>query len=296
MSKNIFALLGEDDSQDTIQLPIGRGISTDEKKTILYVPKKFQRFHRNDKVTPKAEHKGDPLLLSMEEFPSIGTKLTKEQEKTIIDGNKQKIEKKIDKKHVEKLDMRSSSFATMADKEKVANSLKCTKGCRMVTDPYINPKEGVPQQFGVCTRVVCTFAHSEEELQLPVCGFDGNCRFMSGKRDHRTGKIIPGTQCRFHHSGETVDEYYERSKVARTVLPLTNEHSRKPQVPLFKSTPIKSTPIKSTDSHVKHTESTHTESTTAYVIRVPTKELAAVAIKAAIERGQYNLQVLVDGL
>jgi hypothetical protein len=30
------------------------------------------------------------------------------------------------------------------------------------------------------------------------------------------------------------------------------------------------------------------------VIRVPTKELAAIAIKAAFDRGIYNLQVLVE--
>ena len=366
--------------------------STPKSKT-LYTPKS------TPKATPKATPDASPLVLKLEEFPALDTQLTKAQEKAISAQNKARFAATKEKiKEAEYVDPRSASFAAMADKKKVAASLTCTKACRIVTGPYTNPAEGKEPAFGVCTREVCTFAHSDEELQLPVCGFDGNCRFLNGKRDRKTRKIIPGTQCRFRHSSESADEYYKRSKVERPALPPTSENTRKPRAasastskvstaktvthspgkyssmpppaPVNRSRRTKSrwdekpvettvetkveskaepkveprssrryrsysssddssssesssddssssesssddssssesegeyrsrkrrerrrSPVKSSRSRSK----SNSKTATAQIIRVPTKELAAVAIKAAFDRGQYNVQVLVEG-
>ncbi len=418
MNKNIFAAFGMDETevaQVAIDPITGSGSKTtpdetnsasndDEWETVkrkerkpttkttpksktLYMPKSKRE------ATPKATPEASPLLLKLEKFPALGTELTKAQEKAISAQNKATFAATKEKtKEAEYVDPRSASFAAMADKKKVAASLTCTKACRIVTGPYTNPAEGKEPAFGVCTREVCTFAHSDEELQLPVCGFDGNCRFLHGKRDRKTRKIISGTQCRFRHSSESADEYYKRSKVDRPALPPTSENTRKPRAasastskvstaktvthspgkyssmpppaPVNRSRRTKSRwdekPVETTvetkaehkaehkaepkveprssrrrrsysssddssslesssddssssesegeyrsrkrrerrRSPVKRSRSrskSNSKTATAQIIRVPTKELAAVAIKAAFDRGQYNVQVLVEG-
>ena len=408
MNKNIFTAFGMDETE-VVQVAIdpitGSGSKTtpdetnsasnDEWETVkrkrettpksktLYTPKSKTLY--TPKSKPKATPEASPLVLKLEEFPALGTELTKAQEKAISAQNKATFAATKEKtKEAEYVDPRSASFAAMADKKKVAASLTCTKACRIVTGPYTNPAEGKEPAFGVCTREVCTFAHSDEELQLPVCGFDGNCRFLHGKRDRKTRKIISGTQCRFRHSSESADEYYKRSKVDRPALPPTSENTRKPRAasastskvstaktvthspgkyssmpppaPVNRSRRTKSRwdekPVETTvetklepkveprssrrhrsysssddssssesssddssssesegeyrsrklqerrRSPVKRSRSrskSNSKTATAQIIRVPTKELAAVAINAAFDRGQYNVQVLIEG-
>ena len=305
------------------------------------------------------------------EFPSLGTSLTKAQTKIINSTN---IETVKSNAYVHHVDQRTACFESMADKEKIAKSLTCTKACRIVTEPFLNPKDGEEKKFGVCTRQYCTFAHSIAELQVPACGFDGSCRFLYGKRDYNTHQIIPNTQCRFRHSNETIDGWLERSGSKRTPLPETNEHSRKPPTDSKPSKPTDSKPSKPTDSkpskpidskpskatipppkcimsstplrknrwdqkpvkvevesesnssesesessssesessssesesssrrshrshsrrsHRSHSRRSPVKSSSQYLIEVPTKELAAIALKAAIEKGQYNIRVVV---
>ena len=308
---------------------------------------------RRIKEQPKEE-------TSIEEFPELGTKLTKEQELDIKYSQHDMMsakERESKEKPSYPVDSRSQSFALMADKKSVATSLVRTKACRLVV---LNPNEN---KFGVCTRAHCTFAHSEEERQAPMCGFDGNCRFINGKRDRKTGKIIPNSKCKFRHSNETVLEWLNRSGVVRPKLPPTSEHSRKPlnaekvevnaknitashhnvikpKVTTNYTDEVNTATLqdigrsverydKSKHSHYSFSDdssssddsfssdsddnyhrrrrtssrkskfsdkpppATQTSSVTQ-VIRVPTKELAAIAIKAAFDRGQYNIQVLVE--
>lgn len=273
----------------------------------------------------------------------------------------------------------------MADKEKVAKSLTCTKACRNVT------REKETGEFGMCWRKVCTFAHSEAELQPPKCSFDRTCRFKHGRNDRNTRKRIPDSQCKFRHSDETVAEYYKRSGVKCPDLPPTSEKTRKipgskpsseekyiavphprPTPTLSKSkrksrwdekpeeSPAKESPSEegmhlmvnqarhligkhpirsptaskrwsydseddSSSSESSSSESSSSESSDSeeerrrrrersrrrsrmptkskkspkkspalQIIRLPTKELAAIAIKAAFDRGQYNVRVLVE--
>lgn len=346
MNKNIFSTFGMEDE-----------INASKLKTI-------------QKITGNAGSNDNKLA----EFPVLGTKITKEQEKAIYSSNMNSTRDTRENVISCALDARSQSFANMFDKTKVAKSLTCTKACRLVTETYLKQVEHnktLPEneqkepQFGVCHREKCTFAHSYEELSTPMCAFDGNCRFLNGKHDRHTKKLIPNTQCRFRHNNETVDEWIKRSKVHRPVLPETSENSRKPRVRNTQSTQENTgTTIQSTkssqvvhqahmktpvynktrksrwdekpacfvdtkgpvitedysssdysssessesDEHPQHrsypsTPPKHhnkmvsiplkTGGSIEKIIEVPSKELAAIAIKAAIERGEYNLRVVV---
>ena len=311
--------------------------------------------------------------VDLSEFPTLGTKLTKDQERLLNNSNKFSIDKLEDVNTPDtNSDPRTASFEAMADKGKVATSLTRTKACRLVTDPFLNPKVGETPQFGVCTRPECTFAHSLEEMQVPSCLFDANCRFIHGKIDRSTRKKIPDTHCRFRHSFETINEWIKRSGVKRDPLPETSECSRKPRsftpvdttinenpnqriaipvaiakpkqqtaIPVAIAKPKQQTAIpepvkqrtrrsrwdekpqvddsssddsssddsssddsnsdgyssddsRSNNSRRRPTRRIQRSDKKEYVIRVPTKELAEIAIKAAFERGQYNIRVCVE--
>lgn len=383
-SKNMFTALALEDFEDTtlvketpeakqdtkeaMQQITGSTTATVTKsKLTLPQPKKFTKPSIKEEKKPSLDEilaeeahvrsvkKGPvkrgsissiPDLPSLDDYPALGAELTKNQAKIIAQANvaKQLAEPAVSS---DRLDARSASFAAMADKEKVAKSLKCTKACRNVTGPMTNPKEGEEPKFGVCTREMCTFAHSMEELQLPICGFDGTCRYVHGKRDHKTKQKIPGTKCKYYHSFELIEEWITRTGVDRPNLPPTNEHSRKPSKSKNNSapsTPAKSqikvqappkaptkapkkkrvwgppvgldneaekAPVQEKLSRRKYESSDSSDSESDYkhrsrrlhsrssksnsqVIRVPTKELAEIAIQAAFDRGQYNIQVIVE--
>lgn len=198
-------------------------------------------------VTEETKNNSDSTSVTvLSDFPELGTKLTKEQQRLLVKSNQNDVRKfseKVNTKDLFSLDPRSESFASMADKEKVASSLTRTKACRIVTGPFLNPKEGEEPKFGVCTRENCSFAHSESERQAPLCGFDGNCRFIHGKIDRNTDKKIPNSNCMFRHSSESVNDWIKRSGVKLDPLPKTNEFSRKPR----QSTSNFKTDIKSVD-------------------------------------------------
>lgn len=295
------------------------------------------------------------------EYPKLGSSITKHRQRMIDESNKILSENVSDFKRSE--DPRSLSFATMSNKEGIAKSLVCTRACRLVSGPFQTPNQGEEPKFGVCSRPECSFAHSLEELQAPFCGFDGNCRFMNGKVDKNTRKKIPGTSCKFRHSSETIEEWLKRSNSKQDPLPKTSEFSRKPSVGevVTKSEQVKikiaptvslvnqwqqlkinvgssiqstepttdsligdslTAPItrktrssrwdqkpvetkNTTDTIEKDNESeksdesdceksTHTSNTRKHIIRVPSDYLATIAIKAAFDRGIYNIKVIVE--
>jgi hypothetical protein len=303
----------------------------------------------------------EECFINLGEFPPLGTKETKHQ-KIFLKNESYFKNETVTNQYI---DPRTASFAVMADKARIASSLTRTKACRLVTEPFVSPKEGEEPKFGVCTRPHCSFAHSVEELQAPICGFDGNCRFINGKIDNKTRKKIPGSQCRFWHTHETIGEWLKRSGVERDPLPETNDLSRQPRTmsidttfenikhstPPVQQTQAQNTLIEHTSKpeirkprksrwdekpeeklvekpvenkngrKEKHYSSSDDESSsdenqsdsssesdydsecekkkrgsknTSYVIRVPTKELAEMAIKAAFDRGQYNLRIVVE--
>ena len=249
-------------------------------------------------------------------------------------------------------DPRSHAFAKMDDKDAMAKSLVGTRACNHV-------KRGSPDdEFGVCYRMVCTFAHSLLELNDPMCGFDDTCRFMNGK-PRRDGTIDKKTKCKFRHSNETRDDWVKRTGRTLPDLPETNEKTRKPTerkaktVPgpetpeqkVQKNTPSApqkelynktnkttkskwgvrvldmnstvSVPLKTDDYSSESDRRSHRSSRrrsyrsrsyrsrspvrdfspvrkTSRTISVQTKELAEIAINAAMDRGIFDLRVIVE--
>lgn len=84
------------------------------------------------------------------------------------------------------------------------------------------------EEYGVCTRSYCTFAHSMAELRVPECGYGVNCNRKKGGYDRNTGKFLESLKCQFHHPDETVVQYYERTGKEKPDLPATSEKTRKP--------------------------------------------------------------------
>ena len=341
------------------------------------------RSSKKDKVETKSEKPVDqksetksekPVEINtnhMNDFPAIGVKLTREQEKDIILHNrKPNISVAIP---IQSAHHRTRAFETVSDKEKIAKALVRTKACRCVTDGATD--EGI---FGICYRDHCTFAHSMDELQAPPCQFDDNCRFKNGRRNLATGDIIPDSECKFLHSTETIAEWMKRARITPPKIPTTSEKSRQPKPPdnsnptviisenfsnmsitpptsvskksitpspykqkigsskwderphgISSSRPIHTKKLikkvydnysdsSDSDSHSSSSDSyssssdssdceptkkrirTRKSSTTKFnkesvmhIIKVPTNELAEIAIKAAFDRGVYNIQVTV---
>jgi hypothetical protein len=235
----------------------------------------------------------------------------------------------------------------MENKEEIAKNLTGTKTCK-------NIQLTSTGEFGVCYREKCTFAHSLEELNDPMCGFDDTCRHRLGKVQ-RDGTVDKTRKCMFRHSIETRDEWAKRTDRVIPNLPKTSEKTRKPVArtdmitvikpqnttptlnvsmtnsPVLTGIPI--TPITSVwgikvpvpvpvpvpvlialDKAVNNTRKSveydsdkyrsrsrsprHSSHRSRYssrrVIRVPNNHLAELAINAALDRGIYNLQVIID--
>lgn len=98
---------------------------------------------------------------------------------------------------------RSKGFERLENQHELASTLKYTKPCRNVAK--------VNGVYGVCTRPICTFAHSLTELQVPQCAFGNYCRLPN---------------CRFSHPGESKERYYERTGISVPDLPETSENTR----------------------------------------------------------------------
>lgn len=269
-------------------------------------------------------------------------------------------------------DPRTAAFAKMEDKEAMAKSLTCTRACKNVTNRQENG------EHGVCYRDTCSFAHSLDELNDPMCGFDATCRFRYG-RPRRDGTVDAKGKCMFRHTNETREDWLKRTGRKLPALPQTSEKTHKPvarkekhsthrpqqekkekkalgsgytaktnlATPATKitlttpSAPRKiiwgkpvpenvapvtpvSSPGKSRTLTPKRLELSSDESSSdsrnyrkrsyhrrrrkrsrspktrreskpeTQIIRVPTQELAKMAIQAAFDHGVYNIQVLVE--
>jgi len=180
---------------------------------------------------------------------------------------------------------RSAAFERLNNKV----DLTRTRACSNVT-----PKEG-SEDYGTCDRAMCSFAHSLEELKDPMCSFDSSCRTIKGKRTE-TG-IDTSKTCMFRHSFESRDEWTTRTGKTLPNLPRTSEQSRKPK----EYTPRSSKNEESdTESDYQHPPSPlyekkeKKEKALSSIIRVPTKELAEIALKAAFEQGVFNITIIIE--
>jgi hypothetical protein len=216
------------------------------------------------------------------------------------------------------------------------NNLLCTKACNAVSTPY---KE--TNQYGVCYREVCFFAHSQEELKIPKCKFGYNCRYFW------TTEGNPDSACKFSHEDEHLDDYLKRTLIMDSNLPKTDKFSRVkpsklesvnvpniPKGPSKISVPVCSYTFSWTDKipvstnenkipidiqispekklskwDIKTSEISEVssddyksplkskskkEKNHCFVIRVPNNEIAEIAIKAAFDRGQFDIQILIE--
>lgn len=127
---------------------------------------------------------------------------------------------------------RDAAFARLENKEEMAKSLKATKPCRNVTEPQKGALMTRDGKYGVCTREVCTFAHSLAELQDPKCSFGAGCRYIRGRRT-RDGRFDKARKCKFRHPKEDRDTYLKRIGKTLPDLPLQSYDTRKAR----KSTP-----------------------------------------------------------
>lgn len=200
---------------------------------------------------------------------------------------------------------RTSCFYAFADKNTLSASLTRTKPCRLV----LKKPDG---SFGVCTRDKCSFAHSHEELEIPLCMFDENCRTVYGKYDKNINDFIPNTFCTFKHSFETKTQWLKRTNTVLPELPLRNQFSRS------KLTSNNTTSTTSTTSNQRINTNNIKNKAVSYsdivrnisipveeqnetprnysnvIINVPNQELAEFALKSLFELGVFNVKVVVE--
>lgn len=208
----------------------------------------------------------------------------------------------------------TEAFTNMSDKESIAKKLKCTKACNFALK---NPVTG---KYGTCFRSNCTFSHSLEELNDPMCEFDSVCRYKHG-RYNKNGEFDVTSKCTFRHSTETREKWLERTEKTLPDLPKTLSKSVEEKLLCNgyakKNTPF--TPLKrivldipsdhvnpptekvmkkeSTEQVKKKLSKEHSEKSTEKslnIIKVPSKELAEIAIKSAFENGVFNIQVIIE--
>ena len=162
-----------------------------------------------------------------EEFPPVGTTITKQQQKQIIANN---LSQPTPSPVVEPIE------EDPALKEEIKKLLSCTSPCKWVA--------GTNGKFGTCYRPNCNFAHSMQSFKPPPCKFEDSCRFIHGVKDTK-GTLIKESKCtRFHPCDKTITLWLKRSGVTPPNLPPTEEESRKPTPPKTTPTPPQpSTPI-----------------------------------------------------
>lgn len=216
----------------------------------------------------------------------------------------------------------NNAFANMSNKDEVAKKLRCTKACNF------SLKNSVTGEYGTCYRSTCTFAHSLEELNDPMCEFDEMCRYKQG-RYNKDGTFDVTLKCTFRHSSETREEWLERTGKKLPDLPETltknisnpitpkvlgsgYEKKTSPFTPPIRinlqspSTPVKAPKekicreepsiekVKKNLSKVLKSSPKKSPEKEIYIIKVPSEELAKLAIKTVLEHGVFNIQVIIE--
>ena len=162
-------------------------------------------------------------------------------------------------------------------------------------------------QYGVCTKVNCSFAHSLDELKDRICRFDTRCK---------------NNTCSYKHSNETRVQWCSRTKTCLPALPefetTPRSVAKQPVEYAQFSEPVESTqfsePVESAQFSepvfIKPNESSVFTEPGAFiepvkyhqlsnnqppehVITVPSKELAEIAVKCLISQHIYNFRILI---
>jgi len=114
--------------------------------------------------------------------PSYGEERRQRYQHGKVDQNERR--QRFQHGKVDQNESRTAGFEQLGNKDELAKRLTKTKVCRNLV------------KFGKCTRKVCTFAHTPEELNDPECVFSTGCRKRS--------------KCTFKHGDETSEEYRNR--------------------------------------------------------------------------------------
>ena len=160
-------------------------------------------------------------IMSLNEFPVLGTKISKDQERNIRLLNLSERTREQARRYEARTHEYTRYELAKGETTSSNESYVFTKPCKNVTD-------GTTESFGVCTRSVCTFAHSLQELKIPKCRFMSNCRSK-----------FP---CKFLHPDETVDAWILRTGEKLPNLPPTNDNSRRPESTPSPTSDITTTP------------------------------------------------------
>ena len=108
-------------------------------------------------------------------------------------------------------DNRQQAFTKLADSSEGGKSLTRTKMCLSVA-------KGIKCKHGD----KCRFAHSQEELQIPVCFFGCNCRLVRQTPGGFTNSGGPKSKlCSFIHEGETKSNFFKRTGIQTTTPRVT---------------------------------------------------------------------------
>ena len=191
--------------------------------------------------------------------------------------------------------MRSNAFLNIENKESRVIGLKCTKPCINVITRGTGGEE-----FGTCFRHFCTFAHSLEEWYPPKCQFNNTCRFRFGYKNKNGQGDSRG--CKFIHDNEDITVWKNRTGQNIPDLPLRGLKFRKPEEAGHVQTSTKNMGPPSETTFTNQYPGSKSrasklkpknipQESSIYIIRVPTNELAEIAIKAAFDRGVYNIKI-----
>lgn len=192
-----------------------------------------------DKMVNEITEDIDTLFLEYNEetdtLPSVNISRQVENISGKVEHNPRSVEKRVKKNRDRKKVLPDESPNILSDRlpeilpdiekktettpEKISTKhpLSYTRACRLVT-------EGIDENgnFGVCYRATCTFAHSLEEFQPPICKFGSTCRFLKLSKDSD-----PKNVCKFKHSSETLKKWIKRAGIDLK-LPETSEMSHRP--------------------------------------------------------------------
>ena len=109
----------------------------------------------------------------------------------------------------------------MNQQNEIVKSLSCTQACKHVV------RKTPDNDYGVCFRKTCSFAHSLDELNDPMCSFSISCRFRWG-HPQRDGSNDTYRMCKFRHPDEDRENWVKRTGRSLPDLPETSEKTRKP--------------------------------------------------------------------
>lgn len=194
---------------------------------------------------------------------------------------------------------RTVAFETLSNPVSIREKLFRTEVCRNVV-----PDSG--GNFKTCTRDTCNFAHGLDQWKPAPCSFGVDCRFRYGPTIDRKGFNKPS--CRFYHNEcETIQEWSVRTCRPVPNLPPTSEHTYRPTpvainkevevpfiiAPVQQNMWLKPLPPASISEDVP-SSCPPDDLQVQHCIRVPTQELAEIALKAAFDRGFFDVKVIVE--